>query len=132
MNQFKLIIAGGRDFSDYDLLKKTVDEYRIIQRNICIVSGCAKGADALGIAYAQEHDIPCYRYPADWIKHGKSAGHLRNIEMGNVAHGLIAFWDGRSRGTKHMIEYMQSLTKPALVVLYNQQHNEPIVELDVF
>jgi predicted dinucleotide-utilizing enzyme len=50
-NKFNLIVAGGRDFTDYDLLKTTVDEYRISRNNIRIISGSANGADALAIVY---------------------------------------------------------------------------------
>ena len=132
MSPFNLIIAGGRDFTDYDLLKTTVDEYRISRNNIRIISGAANGADALAIVYAREHNIPFDRCPADWSTHGKKAGMIRNITMGNIAHGLIAFWDGRSRGTSHMIEYMQALNKPTVVVRYNQGRDEPILQLDVF
>jgi hypothetical protein len=54
------------------------------------------------------------------------------MTMGNIAHGLIAFWDGRSRGTSHMIQYMQSLNKPTMVVSYNKQFDQPIIQLDIF
>lgn len=73
MSPFNLIIAGGRDFTDYDLLKTTVDEYRISRNNIRIISGSANGADALAIVYAREHNIPFDRCPADWSTHGKKS-----------------------------------------------------------
>lgn len=80
-----------------------------------IVSGGAVGVDWLGEQYARTHGLPLKIFPADWETHGKKAGILRNIEMGNYADALIAVWDGKSRGTKHMIEYMKSLNKPVFI-----------------
>ena len=102
---FKVIIAGSRSFSDYDLLKKHAD-YMLsrIQEPIEIVSGGATGADALGERYAQEKGLEIEYYPADWDKYGKSAGYIRNKQMARNADALIAFWDGTSKGTKHMID----------------------------
>lgn len=98
----KLIIAGGRDFSDYRCLKESVIGLNI---NISeIVSGKAKGVDALGEQFALENNIPVKSFPADWGKHGRSAGPIRNKEMADYADILVAFWDGKSKGTKSMIE----------------------------
>jgi hypothetical protein len=97
----KLIIAGSRNFSDYELLRSTCNEEL---KNITeIVSGTANGADKLGEKYALENNIKIKRFPADWNKYGKSAGYLRNAEMAKYGDSLIAFWDGKSRGTEHMI-----------------------------
>ena len=101
----KLIIAGGRDFSDYGLLKSSVDRIIPIGANgVEIVSGCARGADALGELYAKENSVPVKKFPADWDKHGKSAGYIRNAQMAEYATHCICFWDGESKGTKMMIE----------------------------
>lgn len=98
----RVIIAGSRSINKYSVLKKAIEDsgFKITS----VVSGCARGADELGIAYAQFADIPCERFPANWNKHGKSAGILRNVEMSENADALIALWDGKSRGTSHMIE----------------------------
>lgn len=74
------------------------------------MSGTARGADKLGELYAERVGVHIYRFPADWDTYGKSAGYRRNAEMAKFASGennvgvLIAFWDGKSRGTKHMID----------------------------
>lgn len=102
---FRVIIAGGRNFSDYEmlssymdfLLSKTTDKVEI-------VCGMARGADKLGEKYAIERGYQVHRMPANWDKHGKSAGYKRNVEMADEADALVAFWDGKSRGTAHMIE----------------------------
>lgn len=69
-----------------------------------IVSGTARGADRLGENCANKYNIPIKQFPADWYTHGKKAGHLRNEEMAKYATHLIAIWDGKSKGTKNMID----------------------------
>jgi putative cell wall-binding protein len=101
---FKVIIAGGRDFADYELLKQTLDLFLKDKIDVAIVSGAAKGADKLGEKYAKERNIPILSYPANWDKYGKSAGYIRNKEMAINADALVAFWDQTSKGTKDMID----------------------------
>lgn len=81
------------------------------------IAGLARGADALGAKFARAH-CQLYEFPADWDRYGKRAGFMRNEQMGHFADGLIAFWDGKSRGTKHMIDFMKSLGKPVHIVMY--------------
>lgn len=108
-DRFKLIIAGGRDFNDYELLVKEVENFMVLNKvthfeDLEIVSGMARGADSLGVKYSESHQpIKLTKFPANWDKYGKSAGYIRNKEMANYADALIAFWDGKSRGTQHMI-----------------------------
>ena len=102
---FKVIIAGGRDFSDYEFLKLTMDHLLSnITSEIGIVCGMAKGADLLGKRYANEKGYKVFCFPADWSSFGKSAGFVRNEEMAQNADALVAFWNGKSRGTQHMIK----------------------------
>lgn len=100
----KVIIAGGRNFDDFNRLCQVCDEFLQDQNNIEIVSGAYKGADLLGEKYAAKRNHPIKQFPADWRRYGKSAGLKRNIEMAAYADILIAFWDGESKGTKHMIK----------------------------
>jgi len=100
----KIIIAGSRNFNDYNLLKSSCDNLLTQFTNIEIVSGTARGADKLGEKYARERGYDIKEFPANWDKHGKSAGYIRNDEMAQYADMLIAFWDGTSKGTKHMID----------------------------
>ena len=104
----KVIIAGGRDFNDYDTLKMYCDLILANQKDIEIVSGTANGADKLGERYAKEKGLPVKQFPADWDKWGKAAGHMRNGQMAVYADALIAFWDGESRGTGGMIKLAQA------------------------
>lgn len=121
MTEFKLIVAGGRDFNDYDTLCRELnilanEDYH--DREVSIVSGMARGADALGARFAREHKVKLHPMPANGDLHGKSAGFQRNADMGDFADGLLAFWDGASKGTAQMIEYMRSLKKPTHIVKY--------------
>lgn len=99
----KVIIAGGREFNDYKALKVYCDGILQNQSEVEIVSGGARGADALGEQYAKERGYPVKLFPADWDQYGKRAGFLRNEQMSEYADALIAFWDGASKGTGHMI-----------------------------
>lgn len=123
MKEIRIIIAGSRNFTNYSLLKETVNEFISfletrgsvmgiddVRNSIKIISGTARGADRLGEQFAAEFDYEIVKFPADWDKFGKSAGYIRNTEMAKYAVDddnigiLLAFWDGESRGTEHMIE----------------------------
>ena len=121
MDNFKVIIAGSRGFSNYKLLREQCNKFLREKRktnNIIIVSGHARGADTLGEKYAQDEGFALETYPAQWKKLGKQAGYRRNEQMSEVADALIAFWDGSSRGTKHMIDIMNEKNLLVRVVEY--------------
>lgn len=103
---FLVIVAGGRDFNNYEYLKRKLDTVlrRYDADDVAIVSGNAKGADALGERYSKERKMRCDLFPASWDVHGKSAGYKRNEDMAEYADALVAFWDGKSKGTRHMIQ----------------------------
>lgn len=114
----KVIIAGGREFNNYELLKRKCDSILSKTDSPEIVSGKVKGADSLGELYAKENKLKVHEFSANWNMHGRAAGPIRNEEMGKFSDSLIAFWDGKSKGTKHMIDYMKSLGKPVRIVYY--------------
>ena len=114
----KVIVAGGRDFNNYNLLCAKLDYLLQSIKNPVIVCGEAKGADLLGRRYAVEHNLSIDSYPAKWEELGKSAGFLRNEQMAKVADALVAFWDGKSKGTQHMIDTMRKKRKIVRVVQY--------------
>jgi hypothetical protein len=88
------------------------------QKDVEIVSGTAAGADTLGERYAQEKGYEVKKFPAQWDLYGKSAGYKRNQQMAEYADGLIAFWDGKSRGTKHMIDIATNKGLKVRVIRY--------------
>lgn len=106
---FRVIIAGSRDFNNYGLLTKTMD-YLLsnVKDNITIVCGKARGADTLGEQYAKERGYALQYFPANWERYGRSAGYRRNVQMAENADALVAFWDGKSMGTRHMISAAKS------------------------
>ncbi len=118
----KVIVAGGRDFKDAQLMETKLDKIlsNYNRDEIVIISGRAKGADRVGEEYAQRNSIPVEEYPAQWDLYGTSAGYIRNTEMANNATHLVCFWDGKSRGTKNMIDIAKKRGLPTRVILYNQ------------
>ena len=104
---YQVIIAGSRFFADYDKLAFLCDNFlrkNVMSRKITILSGGAQGSDTLGEQYAQAKGYGLKRFPADWEQYGKAAGPIRNRHMVAHADAVIAFWDGKSLGTKNVIK----------------------------
>jgi len=101
----KVIIAGSRTLENraidiqYILSSLRMDWLSVTE----VVSGTARGVDQIGEDWAKDWDIPVKRFPADWDKHGKAAGFIRNGEMADYADACIIIWDGKSNGTKDMM-----------------------------
>lgn len=119
----RVIIAGGRDFDDYEYMSTKLNELfkdpnTFNNKTIKIISGMAKGADFLAIRYADENKLTKILFPANWKVHPRIAGFLRNNDMLSIATHLIAFWDRKSNGTKHMIEIAQMKGIPVWVFEY--------------
>ena len=113
----KIIVAGEREFCDYELLEKTLKD--MTSPNDIIISGGAKGADMLGEQFADEYNMCKEVYKPEYDRYpGKSAPMRRNEYMGDISDELIAFWDGESRGTRHMIKYMESKGKKVTIINY--------------
>lgn len=110
--KYNIIIAGSRDFTDYNIVKRSLKNFLVSKQTSdkpTIICGMARGADMLGYRLAKEFKLPLKEFPADWERFGKSAGYIRNEQMAKYAQEqgngvLFAFWDGKSKGTKWMIE----------------------------
>jgi len=118
----KLAIVGGRDFTDYALLQYTVEHYYPLEMISTIISGGARGADSLARRYAEENGITFTEYKPDW-KLGRGAGIIRNRQIVTDCDVLIAFWDGRSRGTISSIEIAHKQRKTVHIVSYKSPNN---------
>lgn len=103
----RTIIAGSRTCTSMKVLHQAL--IQCDWEPSVVLCGGAAGADALGQAWSARVGVPCEMYPADWKKHGRAAGPIRNLEMARKAEALIALWDGESRGTAHMIKTAQKL-----------------------
>lgn len=120
-DKLKVIIAGGRDFTDVQLglseflifSNEVTQEYGLVEPFAKVVSGGARGADLVGERIASMCHLPVDRFIPNWDTLGKRAGFVRNAEMADHADALLAFWNGVSRGTKHMIDVA---TKKGLIV----------------
>lgn len=108
----KLIIAGTRTLKNYQLLQDNIKADKVE----LVISGGAPGADALGIEFAKNNNIPYEVYPADWLKYGRAAGPIRNQEMVEKADCAIFFWDGWSKGTANCLSLAVAKGIPVKIV----------------
>jgi len=119
---YKVIVAGSRAATSegtYRLLCEKLDillSQKQSTHRIIIISGTASGADKLGERYAADRDHELRQYPADWDQYGKSAGYKRNVQMAENADALVALWDGKSRGTKHMLDIAKEHGLPSRTI----------------
>lgn len=130
----KIAIVGGRDFNNYDLLKTEVSKLILDTSDVEIVSGGAKGADALAERFAKEFNYPIKIFKAEWDKidvgkvyikynkYGKPynalAGFIRNRKLVEYSDVVIAFWDFSSHGTMNTLEIVRELNKRVIIVKY--------------
>jgi hypothetical protein len=100
-----LIVAGTRKWNDFDLFSKYLFDYidKLDDKSIIFISGAARtGADRLVIDWCKLNGFPWVEFPADWDI-GLGAGYRRNTEMSKYGTHLLTFWDGFSKGTRHMV-----------------------------
>ncbi len=132
MKKVRIIVAGGRDFADYNLLFNSLmnvltdlEEVNTVENKsqIEFISGTCRGADVLGERFAYNFGYSVKRFPAKWDEIGKRAGYVRNCDMAKYASGadigiLVAFWDGISKGTRNMIDIAKRYGLGVKVVKY--------------
>lgn len=114
-----IAIVGGRDFNDYELLKKTLNNY-IENKSFlgAIVSGGAKGTDTLAEKYAEELGVEMIIFRPDYKKFGRLAALHRNTEIIEASDIVFAFWDGKSRGTLDSVTKAKKLEKKLFIINY--------------
>lgn len=101
----RTIIAGSRQGITQEDVEDALNQAPFAVTTV--LSGTAKGVDRIGEILAEENSWPIEYYPSNWAVYGRRAGFLRNQEMAEKAEALIAVWNGKSKGTKHMIELAQ-------------------------
>ena len=127
MTDYRVIIAGSRSFNDYVLLREqclSILQEKMRTHRVIIVSGHARGADSLGERFAKEFRLPFELHPAKWRLLGRAAGMVRNAEMAKCSDALIAFWNGESSGTRHMINFARKRGLEISVIDLNQPRSQ--------
>jgi len=121
----KLAIVGGRDFNDEFLMAEHIAMFMTAYTNeelktpeIKVISGGAKGADTLGVRFAKIYQCPVIIFKPDWDKYGKAAGFIRNQTIVDSCDMVLAFWDGKSKGTQDTINKAKKAKKPTFIVYY--------------
>lgn len=111
----KLLICGSRSIElTKELLDDIIQEYDI--KDITeVISGGARGPDHAAILWARSRNIPCTIMKAEWGRHGKKAGILRNKEMAELCDECLSVWDGSSVGTASTMAFIEELGKPLYV-----------------
>ena len=109
----KVVIAGSRDITDYSILLKAIKEcpFQITE----VISGCARGVDTLGEQFAEDYGLKLHLFPADWKRLRNAAGPIRNAQMADFADAVLCVWDGKSPGTKDMMNQAKKRGLPLYV-----------------
>ena len=120
----KVIIAGSRTIHDYALVVNAMQRcgFNVTE----VVCGMATGIDRLGEQWAIANGITVKEMPADWNRHGRAAGPIRNRAMAKYADAAVIIWDGKSRGSRNMVNEMIRLGKPYFVQL-TESEDEPVL-----
>lgn len=110
----KVIIAGSRNFNNYNLVEETIEKLGLEIDEV--VYGGAAGADYMGLLWARKHQVKVKTFLAEWSAYGGAAGPLRNKQMAEYGDYLLAFWNGKSKGTRSMINEMKKKGKHGEVI----------------
>lgn len=124
---FHCLIVGSRGYTDYASFKTKCDALLAGKTDIEIVSGGCSGTDVLAERYAHSNGYPLQIFPADWSRYGKRAGYVRNREMHAYIstfpeRGVIAFWDGQSKGTAQSFALAKEFNNPIRIIRIDPRH----------
>lgn len=118
----KIAVVGSRNFSNYGYFKAIMKKFLSnFHEPILVSGGASSGADMFAEKYAKEEGIEILIFPADWDKHGKAAGFIRNKDIWDSSDRGIAFWDGESKGTAHSFDIAKKQKKKLYIVEYNNK-----------
>lgn len=105
MEVSRVIVCGSRGYQDRNKIANALYDLALEFANPLIVHGYARGADRIAHQEAQKLGLLIETHPAEWDQFGKAAGFIRNQRMADLgARVCLAFWDGRSSGTKDMMD----------------------------
>ena len=109
----KVAIVGSRDYPRLDQVRRYV---KLLPEGTVVVSGGALGVDSCAAEEALRHDLATEEFLPEWDRLGRGAGFIRNADIVDAADLVVAFWDGKSRGTKNTIDLVRKASKPFVVV----------------
>lgn len=125
---FSLGIVGSRNISDKDLIYTILDKVKAKlvsqDKSLQIISGGAKGVDSIAEDWAKLNDVDALIFIPQWIKYGKRAGFIRNEDIVKRSNYVIAFWDGKSKGTQHSIELCKRFNIKYKIIILNINNYE--------
>jgi hypothetical protein len=98
----RLLVTGGRDFSNRELLFEALDRLHAVRGFTVLIHGDANGADRLAGEWGAARGVTVEAHPADWKKHGRAAGPIRNQKMLEEKPDLVVAFPG-GRGTADMV-----------------------------
>ena len=127
-SMIKILVTGSRGWKDKAKIFEILDSYQRDQGPVFLLHGdCPNGADSVADRWATINRIWTQRYPAKWVEEGKGAGLMRNIEMINNSPDLVlAFWDGKSAGTKFTITKAKAKGLKVKVYSEDVDHSQEI------
>lgn len=108
----RVAIVGSRWYPEQSHVRNFVMG---LPKDTVVLSGGAKGVDSWAEKWARYYGLDVEVFPADWEKHGRRAGYLRNVDIVNACDRVVAFWDGASPGTRHTIEIARKAGKPVAI-----------------
>lgn len=114
----KLAIVGSRRYRDFFAFCKIVSKFVVYLKVTHIVSGGCRGPDNMAEDYAKSTNISFSKHMPNWDLHGKAAGYIRNKKIVEDCDAVLAFWDGKSKGTKHTIDLAKAADKDVYIVNY--------------
>jgi predicted Rossmann fold nucleotide-binding protein DprA/Smf involved in DNA uptake len=114
-----LIVAviGSRTFNDYSLLSRELDQLALTTPIASLVSGGAIGVDALAERYGLENSLPIKIFKPDYVRYGRRAPLVRNVEIVKLSDIIFCLWNGKSKGSAHTLKQARLLGKPTIVVV---------------
>lgn len=109
----RIIVCGGRDYTDGSAVARILSAFDLTAATV--VHGDAKGADALAADWCRTFGVPDEPHPADWARHGKAAGPIRNRTMLDAGADLVIAFPG-GRGTADMVGIARKAGVPVMEV----------------
>lgn len=112
----KIAVVGSREFKPLSMVTEFI---QTLEQGTVIVTGGARGVDTAAEIAATAAGLTVIVFRPDWKRHGRRAGLMRNTSIVEACNRLVAFWDGKSRGTMDSMKKARSQKKPVKVYTPN-------------